>query len=172
MIVCVVAAQARFSFLIGKGRVSVRRRPGAYFWSVERGAVKWLLQLVVTPVPPDMIHLPTEQALAIHGRSEIDFHIANSRQTLLAETGEWGHFPTGELFGTWCMEAREPTEGMSAATAYAHTLHAGHVIVFVVQGFGSGWTVERLRMKCRRIMLSTFRHGGGFTRESPGRNAS
>lgn len=156
----VSAAEARFSFLVGKGKLRVAMPPGAYIWLVERDGVKFMIQLVVTPVPQNIAtaELKAEQVLADHRRCEVDYQVGIRQQKSLEETlGLW-RFPTGEPFFVWCMEMQSVGEEMSPIIAYATTLHAGHIIMHTVQGIGPGWDWDRLRLKILRVVISTFRN--------------
>jgi len=157
----IIAAGAQFSFLVGKGKLRVATRPGAHFWVVERDETKFQIQLVVTPIPQNIATagLSDEQVLAHHCRSEVEHQECNLHQKLLEDTVAWGRYPTGEPYTRWCTEMEVPAQEISSITACANTLHAGHIILYTVQGIGAGWSLEALRLKSLRVVMSTFRHG-------------
>jgi hypothetical protein len=160
----VAVGEARFSFRVGKGVTSTSEVHGAYLWFVEESGRNHIVQMVLSGVLEEAIRsaVPHDSILISHMRWETEFQ-EQRLQRKLVHSG-LGHFPTGEPYLVWGMEGEVGTSGNDGekATCYssnATTFHDGVIVLFGIQGFGTGWEDSKLLdLKCSRVMLSMFRH--------------
>jgi hypothetical protein len=159
MVAYLTAPSFQFSFLIGKGELQAAADPGVNIWSVERGGILWWIEVVLTPIPEEVAATAVsgQEILESHRFWDLDTRVQSFGEKLIEGTMGFGRFPTGEPFAFWCTEFPD-NQKVSRETAYATTVHGGHVIVYTVQGIGAGVNRDILRMKSMRVIFSMFRH--------------
>src|SRR5215469_1620567 len=156
MVAYLTTPSFQFSFLIGKGDLKAVAEPGVNIWSVERNGIQWWIEVLLTPIPEEMVAMPATEILKSHRFWDLDTQVRSFGKGLIKGTMGFGQFPTGEPFAVWCTEFVD-NQNQSRETAHATTMQGGHVIVYIVQGIGAGVSRDMLRMKGMRVILSMFR---------------
>lgn len=177
-IACCHGSSSPFSFLAGQRELSVTEIHDNYLFSTRASKGPYLLQFIWPDLDKSIADLGSEhdlEILADYCRWEMDYQEQTLRRKLVPESLGAMKLPTGRYFIT---RYSEPVDDVDSSTPEAETAgsnedlsdgldatpYSGYVcmrndhelVVFTIQGLGSGWTPASVRLKAMRIAFSTF----------------
>jgi hypothetical protein len=166
-------SSAPFSFLAGQRELSAQKVHDNYLFSTRASQGPYVLQLVWLDLDTSVSELGGDHDLEIlsgYFHYEMEYQKQALGRRLTPDSLGVMKLPTGRPFLTWCSEpadtpsAAEPGDGddtsdsLSATpySGFAGMRNGGELVVFGIQGLGSGWTPAAVRVKAMRIAFSTF----------------
>jgi hypothetical protein len=162
-----------FSFLAGQRELSAQKVHDNYLFASQASPGRYMLQLVWPDLHASISDLGGSHDLEILGgylHYEMEYQKQALGNQLAPDSLGVRKLPTGRQVLTWCSEpadgpsAAEPGDGEDTSGSMSATPYSGfasmrngrELVVFGIQGLGSGWTRDAVRIKAMRIAFSTF----------------
>jgi hypothetical protein len=162
-----------FSFLAGQRELSAQKVRDNYLFASQASLGRYMLQLVWPDLHASVSDLDGSHDLEILGgylHYEMEYQKQALGKQLAPDSLGVRKLPTGRQVLTWSSEpadsppAAEPGDGEDTSGSLSATPYSGfasmrngrELVVFGVQGLGSGWTPAAVRFKAMRIAFSTF----------------